>query len=118
MRLKTVSDNQTLLKIRAEGVILPGGLVSDECPMTDAFGTEVFKRQVVINFEQVETVNSAGIGWLINLHRTFEKAGGAVAVYCIPAMVRQTFRLVSLQRTIRVADDEASAIKMLEDKPA
>ncbi|MCC5829214.1 MAG: STAS domain-containing protein [Phycisphaeraceae bacterium] len=116
MQLHKVSEDGRLLKLKAEGVILPGGLMSDDCPLSEKFGEEIFKRRVLINFEQVDFVNSPGLGWLLKINGSFDKHGGQLAIYAVPSMVRQTFRLVKLSNRIRIAESEARALEMLEDQ--
>ena len=67
-------------------------------------------RDLVVNLEKVPMVDSSGIGSLIRCHSAVSAVGGRLKLASAGDMVRQSFRIMRLDRVFEFYDDEASAI--------
>jgi anti-sigma B factor antagonist len=75
---------------------------------SEAIATGV--RDLVVNLEKVPMVDSSGIGSLIRCHSAITAAGGRLKLAGAGEMVRQSFRIMRLDRVFEFYDNEASAI--------
>ncbi|HTC93191.1 MAG TPA: STAS domain-containing protein [Terriglobales bacterium] len=75
---------------------------------SEAIATGV--RDVVVNLEKVPMVDSSGIGSLIRCHSAVTAIGGKLKLVSAGEMVRQSFRIMRLDRVFEFYDNEASAL--------
>ncbi len=109
MRLIRLDDDGQFLKLRVEGHLVPGGLVTDDDPLENEFGSQVFERTVFLNMDSVEGINSAGVSWLLNINRRFQRGGGRLLIHSPPGMVMQALRLLRVDRVLELVENEAEA---------
>jgi anti-anti-sigma regulatory factor len=76
-------------------------------------GPGVYARKVVLSLEDLRSIDSQRIGWLLEVHRRFCEAGGRLAVHSIRPRPMETLRFLHLDRVLRVAEDEAGARELL-----
>ena len=75
-------------------------------------GPEVFGRRVLFDLAQTTFMDSSGVAWLLACHRRFDNAGGCIVYHSLQADVQQTLRdLLQLDRVLRIASDDAEAVK-------
>lgn len=67
-------------------------------------------RAVVLNFSDLEYMNSGGIGLLVTTLIRAQRAGHALRAYGLSEHYRQIFSLTRLDEAIAIFDDEESAI--------
>jgi anti-sigma B factor antagonist len=70
-------------------------------------------RQVVINLAQVDYVDSAGLGELVNAQAILSKAGGRLRLAAATQRVRELLSVTRLLTVLQAFDTEAEAIKSL-----
>ncbi len=75
---------------------------------SEAIATGV--RDLVVNLEKVPMVDSSGIGSLIRCHSAITAIGGRLKLVSAGEMVRQSFRIMRLDRVFEFYDNEASAL--------
>jgi stage II sporulation protein AA (anti-sigma F factor antagonist) len=61
------------------------------------------KRTLILDFECVRMIDSAGIGVLLSSHRRVKAAGGELIVANASAHVRRVFELTGVGRSLRLA---------------
>ncbi len=71
-------------------------------------------RNIVLNFERMDFMNSSGIGLLITLLVRIQRQGQRLLAYGLNEHYRQIFELTRLSETIRIYPDEASALQAAE----
>ncbi|MCB2185449.1 MAG: STAS domain-containing protein [Deltaproteobacteria bacterium] len=59
-------------------------------------------REVVLDFTRVEYIASVGIGKIILMHKTLVSRGGVVMVQNASTSISTMFKLLKLDRTIRL----------------
>ena len=67
-------------------------------------------RQVVLNFSDLEYMNSSGIGLLVTLLVRANRNGQQLAAYGLTEHYRQIFELTRLDEAIGIYDNEAAAL--------
>ena len=67
-------------------------------------------QAVVLNFEELEYMNSGGIGLLVTTLIRAQRSGHALRAYGLSDHYREIFSLTRLDEAIGIFDDEASAI--------
>jgi anti-sigma B factor antagonist len=72
-------------------------------------------KQVVINLSQMQFLNSAGLGKLVQWVTKYKIAGGKIVFSNLPSSIDKLVKLTRLEEVIQVFSDEASAIKYLVD---
>ena len=70
-------------------------------------------RNILLNMEGVEFVDSFGIGELLAGYISIQNAGGKIKLIGIPRRVDIVFRVVGLDRVFEVFRTESSALQSL-----
>jgi anti-sigma B factor antagonist len=68
------------------------------------------KFKVVINFENVFSVDSSGLGALIAGYNSFKKNNGSLKFYCIPEAVRMLFKLTKFEQLFEIYETRREAL--------
>lgn len=67
-------------------------------------------RAVVLNFQEMEYMNSTGIGLLVTLLVRAKRQGQRMLAYGLDEHYRHIFQLTRLDEAITLCDDEAAAL--------
>jgi anti-sigma B factor antagonist len=66
--------------------------------------------KLAVNLSGVSFLDSSGIGSIVRCHKTAKERGGKLCFFAAPKMVKQTLRMVSLDKVMCLYEDEASAL--------
>ncbi len=66
--------------------------------------------RILLNLEGVQYASSALLGSLVWLHRRVAKEAGFLRLYGLEPVVRQAFRICSLDQMLEIYDDEPQAL--------
>jgi len=95
----------SILRIRGE---ITG---ASEEPLMDAYARAGERtRTIVLDFSQLEYMNSGGIGLLVTLLVRAQRAGQRLLAVGLSEHYRQILALTRLDEAIGIHDDEASAL--------
>ncbi len=75
-------------------------------------------KGLVLDMARVTFVNSAGLGALFQLVERVRSHGGELILACVPPALLRLFRAVGLNRTVRMADDVNSGVRLLNEPSA
>jgi anti-sigma B factor antagonist len=67
-------------------------------------------RRILLNFTELEYMNSSGIGLLVTLLIRANRQGQQVAAFGLSAHYRDIFELTRLDEAIHIYDSEAEAL--------
>jgi anti-sigma B factor antagonist len=83
-----------------------------EQPLMDAYAraSGPQTRTVILNFAQLDYMNSGGIGLLVTMLVRANRQKQKLSVYGLSEHYRQIFELTRLDEAIGIYDDEASAV--------
>jgi len=70
-------------------------------------------RRVIVDFERVDLLTSAGIRVLVTLTRRLQGAGGALVLCALGPAVRRVFEISGLTTQFRIAASRADALAAL-----
>jgi anti-anti-sigma factor len=65
---------------------------------------------IAINLNGVNFLDSSGIGMIVRCHKTASDLNGKLLFFAPTKMVRQTLKMVSLDRVMNLYEDETSAL--------
>ena len=100
-----VRDGSTaILRIRGE---ITGG---SEPPIMAAYAQAGDARSIVLDFSQLEYMNSGGIGLLVTLLVRTQRAGQKLLAVGLTEHYRQILALTRLDEAITICDDETAAL--------
>lgn len=68
------------------------------------------QNQIVVNLENVEFVDSSGVGSLVKSYTTVMNTGGRLKLMQIGEMTRHTLKMTGLLGVFEVFEDETSAL--------
>jgi anti-anti-sigma factor len=115
MSLMLVSDDGELVRLQALGKITGTPSPGERDPMSILLGPDGYSRKVLVDLEQAEYIDSAGIGWLLACHKRFARAGGLLVLHSAPDQFRLTFKMLKLDKVFQLADTHAeSEVKALQ----
>jgi anti-sigma B factor antagonist len=93
-----------ILRIRGE---ITGG---SEPPIMAAYAEAGDARSIVLDFSQLEYMNSGGIGLLVTLLVRAQRAGQRLLAVGLTEHYRQILALTRLDEAITICDDETAAL--------
>jgi anti-sigma B factor antagonist len=100
-----VRDGSTaILRIRGE---ITGG---SESPIMAAYTQAGDARSIVLDFSQLEYMNSGGIGLLVTLLVRTQRAGQNLLAVGLTEHYRQILALTRLDEAITICEDETAAL--------
>ena len=90
-------------------------------PLRIGEGEQKFREQVehfldsgekilAVNLAAVPMMDSSGIGTFVRTHKRLKEVGGKFTLYAPTKMVRQTLKMVGLDRFFGLYEDETSAL--------
>jgi anti-anti-sigma factor len=102
------SDRQNVAVLEIHGEITS----ASEAPLTDAYAKASAggAKAIVLDFGDLEYMNSGGIGLLVTLLVRVQRAGQKLLAVGMSDHYRQILSLTRLDEAISIHDDEASAV--------
>ena len=65
---------------------------------------------IAVNLSGVNFLDSSGIGMIVRCHKTANDRSGRLIFFAPTKMVKQTLKMVSLDKVMNLFDDETSAL--------
>jgi anti-sigma B factor antagonist len=75
------------------------------------------RKKIILNFSQVRYIDSAGNGELVSAYSTVVNSGGRMVFVSLNKRFKDLFQITKLYTVYEVFEDEALAIRSLEDSP-
>jgi anti-sigma B factor antagonist len=69
------------------------------------------RKQIILNLEEVTSVDSGGLGELVRTHMTVKNKGGAVKISNLPKRVQDLLVMTRLVTVFDTFDTESAAIE-------
>ena len=77
------------------------------------------KRNLIVVFEQVNYISSAGLRVFLMVQKQLKQAGGEMVLAALPTAVQDVFRVSGFTQVFRIAETQEAAVRMLTgDTPA
>lgn len=106
MTVRDGANASKVIDIDGEITAFCEGVLMDAYNQAAQPGTSV----IVLNFDQLDYMNSGGIGLLVTVLIRAQRNNHRLAAYGLSDHYRQIFSLTRLDEAIGIFDDEASAI--------
>jgi anti-sigma B factor antagonist len=106
MEVRKVNDAASVVDIKGEVTAASEGSLMDAYNRAGADGA----RNVVLNFTDLEYMNSSGIGLLVTLLIRANRQKQRLVAFGLSDHYRQIFELTRLDEAIAIHDDEEAAI--------
>ena len=71
-------------------------------------------KNIVVNLEQVQFMDSSGIGFIIGRYTQIKNRRGRIIICSMNNLIERIFNLSGLKRICSVAENEEEATRMLE----
>jgi anti-anti-sigma factor len=114
MKLSLVSiEKDGIIRVTADGNITAGDFdAGGKNPFEQILGSNWKTNRVLLNFENVNYIDSSAIGWLISCHKAFKEGGGVLVVHSLQPTVRQILDVLKIGRVVPLvaSEEEARAI--------
>jgi len=72
-------------------------------------------RKVVLNFREVDYVDSSGMGEIVRSHLALRKQGGQLKLASLSKMVSELLQATSMNKVFDIQPDEASAVRSFRE---
>jgi stage II sporulation protein AA (anti-sigma F factor antagonist) len=95
-------DDSGIVRVKCVGQISQSRFGGSADPLGDLLGPNGLKCVVQFNMEQVDYVDSSGIGWLVGSHKRFNEAGGQLILCRVPPVVEQVLKFCALDNYFRI----------------
>ena len=118
MKLTLVADESNVIRVRCAGEIRDIRYQIHGDPLEQALGPGCFTRQVLLDLEQADYIDSSGISWLIVVHKHFKQGGGRLVLHSLPPRVSQVLHFLHMHQVFHVAADESAARSLLGEEQA
>ena len=72
------------------------------------------RNRVVLNFAEVNYVDSSGIGELVSAYTSLNNQGGQLKLLNLPKRIRDLLRITKLDTVFEIFEDEATALRSFQ----
>jgi anti-anti-sigma factor len=75
------------------------------------------KRNLIVDFEQVNYISSAGLRVFLMIQKQLKQAGGEIVLAALPAAVMEVFRVSGFAQVFRITENKEVAVSLLGGEP-
>ena len=108
-----MSVKRNILTLRLTGELDQYSCKKLKSKVTDVINKYSIKY-MIINFEQLDFMDSTGIGFMIGRYQDMKKNGGKLIICSMNDIIEKIFNLSGLRKICNVVENEELAYKMLE----
>src|SRR5580698_6898285 len=116
MKLIQLPDESNCTHVSVEGEVTTYDFVrGDPNPLESLLGEHWAALRVLLNFDRVPAIDSAGVGWLISSQQKAKNAGGKLTIHSPQPAVQRMLAMLRIEKIIPVAPDAAAASALMAD---
>lgn len=115
MKLSVQSREGDVCRIRLQGRVSQRDVTSGEEPIAELLGENAYAHKFLLDLNEVETLDSSGVNWLLICQKRIRQAGGRLVLHSLSPIARNVIKVLNLQAVFQLADDESQALRMLEE---
>jgi anti-anti-sigma factor len=75
--------------------------------------TKKRRKNFIINFSNIDHINSTIIGALVGMRDTVKRRGGSLVLCCVNPNIQQTFDLIGASQILSIYDTEEDALEAI-----
>ena len=102
------SDDPQLVVLRVKGTISRETLAHVKNP-EDALGIQTLNKKLLLDLAEYVDMDSTGVSWLVQLHRSCDAAKGRLVIHSVPPMQLRILKMLNLHTVLHIVDDEQAA---------
>jgi anti-sigma B factor antagonist len=115
MKLLIKSRENGLAAVELLGEVSQKQLTAREEPLQELLGEDCFSRQVLLDLQGVESLDSSGVGWLLSCQKKFRTSGGTLVLHSLSPAARDVMKILNMQLVFKMTEDEAAARRLVEE---
>lgn len=112
LKMKTIDDGTHYVQV--EGRITQDAVAKNGDAFVEVLGDNAFGNKVILGLENVEHVDSSGVGWLLSNNRQFGQGGGKLVLHSLPPSVKNVFGMLKLGEVLSLANSEDDAKEVVK----
>lgn len=112
MELSIQSTDGNVVRVQVAGQIVQNALASSE-PLGKLLNNG-FGRKVLLSLAEATFIDSSGLGWLLGCNKRFRECAGLLVVHSVPPMVLDVMKVMQLDRVLKIAEDDTSALALAQ----
>jgi anti-anti-sigma factor len=116
MNLAVVSDEGDLVRVRVTGEVNQKEINNLSEPISSLLGGDAYQRSVLLDMSEVQMIDSAGVGWLLNCNKQFKDDDGKLVLHSLSLLARNVFRVLNMHLVFNISADENEAVHTIRDK--
>jgi len=86
-------------------------MLDNNMGLSELLGKDWANRRVVLDLGAPQFIDSAAIGWLLSLHKAFDREGGRLVIYNPNPSVRRVINLLRIDEVLNLASDQERALQ-------
>jgi anti-anti-sigma factor len=118
MELTIQSDDGNVVRVQLKGPVVQSKLDPTAEPLGDLLGAGGYARNVVLDMQGAEFVDSSGVSWMLRCHKRFREKGGRLVLYGIPPLVMNVLKVLRMNLVFDLAGSEKEAVETAQGKAA
>jgi anti-sigma B factor antagonist len=115
MKFSIKSEADGLALVEVFGDLCQKRLAASADPLEDLLGPECYGKRVLLDLHGLDTIDSSGVGWLLACQKKFRAAGGVLVLHSLAPFARDVMKILNMQLVFKMADDEATAIRLAQE---
>jgi anti-anti-sigma factor len=115
MKLLIKSRENGLAAVELLGEVSQKHLNAQEEPLQELLGEDCFSRQVLLDLQGVDSIDSSGVGWLLSCQKKFRTSGGTLVLHSLSPAARDVMKILNMQLVFKMTEDEAAARRLVEE---
>ena len=101
--------------VRVQGKLLGGTLRDLSTTFDDLLESDV--SMVILNFKDVNIIDSGAVGFLVKIFNEFTKKGAQLKLCNVGASIRNLFKLADLETLFEIYESEHDAVASVNSAP-
>ncbi len=115
MDLTVDSQSEEVVKVNVTGMVSLSGETNVE-PLEKLLGSAPYDKQIILNLDGADRIDSSGIGWLVTCHKRSSEGGGQLVIHSVQPMVANVLKTVRLDKFFNMVHNERQALEVLKGK--
>ncbi|HZZ77205.1 MAG TPA: STAS domain-containing protein [Gemmataceae bacterium] len=105
MKLEVLADADGLFHVGCAGDVSLAELEPRE-PLSVLLGPGCYRYHLLLNFDQVTFLDTAGVSWLIRVKQACDRAGGRMVLHSVPPIAAHLLQLLRMHEVFAIGEDE------------
>ena len=109
MQIQLLADEGNLVRMAIDGALDSLNAVADAEALVHLLNRKTLGRTVLMDLARVTSINSQGVSWMLNCHKSLADGGGRLIFHSVPPLIMEVLQFLRLSKVLALASDEAAA---------